>query len=125
VLSKRTSTRPATGGYQTIGVQGRAQEIAGRAVLLSSTIYIYPHGRHVLGNQLTPEAILKLPYGTKVLLDYTVAGTVSSQRSPITICGSRWKLGTTYYLINGALIPGNMVDDGKIPAGTTIFARND
>jgi hypothetical protein len=125
VLPKKTTPRSPTSGYQTIGIQGRAQEIADRAVLLSSTIYVYPHGRFVLGNQLTPEAILKLPYGTKVLLDYNVAGTVSAQRSPITICGSRWKLGTTYYLINGALIPGNMVDDGKIPAGTTIFAKND
>ena len=125
VLTKKSTTRSATSGYQTIGIQGRAQEIAGRAVLFSSTIYVYPHGRYSLGNQLTPEAILKLPYGTKVLLDYNVAGTVSSQRSPITICGSRWKLGTTYYLINGGLIPGNMVNDGKIPAGSTIFARND
>jgi N-acetyl-anhydromuramyl-L-alanine amidase AmpD len=125
VFTKKATTRSSTSGYQTIGIQGRAQEIADRAVLLSSTIYVYPHGRYILGNQLTPEAILKLPYGTKVLLDYSIAGTVSSQRSPITICGSRWKLGTTYYLINGALIPGNMVDDGKIPSGTTIFAKND
>ena len=92
---------------------------------LASTIYVYPNGRYVPGNQLTAEAILKLPYGTKILLDYSVAGSVSSQRSPITLCGSRWKLATTYYLINGALMPGNMVDDGKIPAGTTIFTRND
>jgi N-acetyl-anhydromuramyl-L-alanine amidase AmpD len=125
VFNKATTPARSASGYQTIGLKMRAQDIAGRAVRLASTIYVYPNGRYAQGHQLTAEAILKLPYGTKVLLDYSVAGSVSSQRSPITICGSRWKLTTTYYLINGALFPGNMVDDGKIPAGTTIFTRND
>ena len=126
VSSKKVSPpRPPSSGYPVVGINGHVQDITGSAVRLASTIYVYPHGRYVQGNQLTPDAILKLPYGTKVLLDYAVAGAVSAQRPPLTLCGSRWKLSTTYYLINGALFPGNMVDDGKIPAGSTIFIRND
>lgn len=124
ILPKKATPR-SPAGYQTIGVHGRAQDIAGKAVRLSTTIYVYPHGRYALGSQLTPEAILKLPYGTKVLQDYSVAGAVSAQRAPLTICGNKWKIASTYYLLSGALIPGNMVDDGKIPSGTTIFTRND
>jgi len=125
VLAKKTPARSSSSGYFTVGPRDQAQDIAGVAVRMSSTLYVYPNGRFVQGNQLTPDAILKLPYGTKVLLDYSVAGAVSSLRSPITICGSRWKLPTTYYLLSGALIPGNMIDDGKIPARTLIFTRND
>lgn len=124
-LTKKTTPRPPSSGYSIVGPRDRAQDIAGRAARMSSTLYVYPNGRFVQGNQLTPEAVLKIPYGTKVLLDYSVAGAVSAQRSPLTICGSRWKLPTTYYLISGALIPGNMIDDGKIPAKTLIFTRND
>jgi hypothetical protein len=126
VSSKKVSSpRSPSSGYPVVGMNGHVQDIAGTAVRMTSTIYVYPHGRYVQGSQLTPEAILKLPFGTKVLLDYTIAGSVSAQRPPLTLCGSKWKLTTTYYLINGALIPGNMVNDGKIPAGTTIFTRND
>jgi N-acetylmuramoyl-L-alanine amidase len=125
VLPKKAPVRQPASGYSTIGVQGNAQEIAGRAVRMGSTLYVYPSGRFAPGNQLTPEAILKLPYGTKVLLDYSFAGAVSATRSPITLCGSRWKLPSTYYLMNGALLPGNMINDGKIPARTMIFTRND
>jgi N-acetyl-anhydromuramyl-L-alanine amidase AmpD len=122
VIGKKPPARPST-GYQTIGVSNRAQDIAGTAIRSSTTLYVYPDGRYATGSQLTSGAILKLPYGTKVLLDYTCAGTVSSQRPPLLICGSKWRSPTTYYLLNGALIPGNMVNDGKIPSGTPIFIR--
>lgn len=122
VLIKKATPR-STSGYQTIGMSNGAPDIAGKAVRSSTTLYVYPNGRYATGNQLTSGAILKLPYGTKVLLDYLVAGTVSSQRQPLLICGSKWKSPTTYYLLNGALIPGNMVNDGKIPSGTPIFIR--
>jgi len=124
MIGKKPSARPSS-GYQTIGVSNRAQDIAGKAVRSSTTLYVYPNGRYSTGNLLTSGAILKLPYGTKVLLDYLVAGSVSSQRSPLVICGSKWKLPSTYYLLKGALIPGNMVDDSKIYTGTPIFVRKD
>jgi hypothetical protein len=122
IIAKKSAPRPSS-GYQMISVNNRAQDIAGTAIRSSTTIYVYPDGRYATGNQLTSGAILKLPYGTKVLLDYTFAGAVSSQRPPLLICGSKWKSPTTYFLINGALIPGNMVDDGKIHSGTPIFIR--
>jgi N-acetyl-anhydromuramyl-L-alanine amidase AmpD len=122
MIAKKPSVRPSS-GYQSISVTTRAQDIAGTAIRSATTLYVYPDGRYAAGSQLTSGAILKLPYGTKVLLDYAVAGTVSSQRPPLLICGSKWKSPTTYYLLNGALIPGNMVNDGKIPSGTPIFIR--
>jgi N-acetyl-anhydromuramyl-L-alanine amidase AmpD len=122
LIGKKPPARP-TSGYQTIGVNNSAQDIAGTAIRSSTTLYVYPDGRYATGSQLTSGAILKLPYGTKILLDYTLAGTVSSQRPPILICGNKWKSPTTYYILNGALIPGNMVKDGKTPSGTPIFIR--
>jgi len=124
MLTKKTPSR-STSGYQTIGVNTSAQDIAGKAVRAATTFYIYPNGRYASGQQLTAGAILKLPYGTKVLVDYTLAGIVSSQRPPLVICGNKWKLATTYYLLNGVLIPGNMIDDGKIHSGTPVFTRKD
>jgi N-acetyl-anhydromuramyl-L-alanine amidase AmpD len=122
IITKKTTPRPAS-GYQMISVNNRAEDIAGTAIRSVTTLYVYPDGRYATGNKLTSTAILKLPYGTKVLLDYIYVGSVSAQRPPLLICGSKWKLSSTYYIINGALIPGNMVNDGKIPAGTPIFIR--
>jgi N-acetylmuramoyl-L-alanine amidase len=124
ILVKKSTPRSAS-GYQTISVNTRAQDIAGKAIRAPTTFYVYPSGHYAVGSQLNSTAILKMPYGTKVFVDYTLAGTVSSQRPPLVLCGNKWKLASTYYLINGALIPGNMVNDGKIPSGTPIFTRKD
>lgn len=124
ILIKKSVPRSSS-GYQTIGVNTSAQDIAGKAIRSPTTFYVYPSGHYSAGSQLTATALLKMPYGTKVFVDYTLAGTVSSQRPPLVICGYKWKLASTYYLINGALLPGNMVNDGKIPSGTPIFTRKD
>lgn len=109
---------------QVLGINGSAQDIAGAEVLKASTVYIYPDGRYVRGAQLRPEDVLKLPYGTKVLLGYAIGGPVSSKRSAIDICGARWRSSDTYFLISGALVSGNQVDDNKIPSGTMIFFKS-
>jgi hypothetical protein len=109
--------------YQVVGINGRPQDIAGDEVLKSSTLYVYPDGRYVRGSQLNADAVLKLPYGTKVLLGYAVGGPVSSGRKATEICGNRWRAPDTFFLISGALVPGNKVDEGKIPSGTMIFIK--
>ncbi len=109
--------------YQVIGQQGKAQDIAGAEVRLNSTIYIYPNGIYKRGHELTAEQILKLPYGTKVLVGYDVGGPISPSNLASQICGSQWKSADTYFLIAGAVIPGNKVDDKKIPAGAMIFYK--
>ena len=110
--------------WQMIGTNGTAQDIAGEEVRAASTIYVYQDGRYVRGNQLKAADILKLPYGTKVLLGYAVGGPVSVSRVPTSICGNRWNSADTFFLISGTLTPGNKVDDGKIPTGTMIFFKN-
>jgi hypothetical protein len=114
--------RPET--YHVIGVNGKAQDIAGDEVRAASTVYVYPDGRYARGFQLNASDILKLPYGTKVLTGYAVGGPVSASRVPTDICGSRWRSPDTFYLISGGLIPGNKVDDAKIPAGTMVFFKS-
>lgn len=109
---------------QVVGDNGRAQDIAGDEVLHASTIYVYPDGRYVRGNQLTADAVLKLPYGTKVLLGYAVGGPISASRKATDICGNRWRSADTFFLISGVLVPGSKVDDSKIPAGTMVFFKS-
>ena len=110
--------------YQVVGDNGKAQDIAGDEVLHASTIYVYPDGRYVRGSQLGAAGAIKLPYGTKVLLGYAVGGPITPGRPATAICGNRWRSPETYFLIAGVLIPGNKVDDAKIPAGTMIFFKS-
>jgi len=116
-------SRNRTETYKVIGIDGKAEDIAGDEVLKFSTIYVCPDGRYQRGSQLSASSVLKLPYGTKVLLGYTVGGPVSPSRPPSAICGTRWRLPDTFYLISGVLIPGSKVDDSKIPSETMIFIK--
>ena len=45
-------------------------------------------------------------------------------RPATAICGNRWRSADTFFLIANVLVPGNKVDDAKIPAGTMIFYKN-
>jgi len=109
--------------FRVIGLQGNAQDIAGDEVRLASTIYIFKDGRYRLGHQLTATDIVKLPYGTKVLVGYSVGGPISASNCASNICGSRWKSEDTFFLIAGSLVPGDKVDDTKIPSGAMIFYK--
>lgn len=113
-----------TESFQVVGVNGKAQDIAAEEVRSVSTIYVYPDGRYVRGSQLRPEAVLKLPYGTKVLLGYAVGGPVSANRPAAAFCGNRWRSADTFFLISSVLVPGNRVDDSKIPSGTMLFYKS-
>lgn len=109
---------------QVIGDNGRAQDIAGDEVMKPSTIYVYPDGRYARGSQLTADAVLRLPYGTKVLVGYAVGGPVSSTRKAVDICGNRWRAADTFFLIYGVLVSGSKVDDNKIPSGAMVFYKS-
>ncbi len=109
---------------KVVGENGKAQDIAGDEVLKSSTIYVYPDGRYIRGSQLGADGVVKLPYGTKVLLGYEIGGPVSASRPATTICGNRWRSAETYFLISGTLTPGNKVDDAKIPSGAMVFFKS-
>jgi Rad3-related DNA helicase len=52
-----------------------------------------------------------------------VGGPISPSRVASQICGSRWRSKDTFFLISGTLVPGDEVDDKKIPAGSMIFYK--
>ena len=110
--------------FQVVGDNGKAQDIAGDEVLNSSTIYVYPDGRYIRGSQLGAGGVVKLPYGTKVLLGYAIGGPISPSRPAASFCGNRWRSPETFFLISGVLIPGSQVDDAKIPSGTMLFFKS-
>jgi hypothetical protein len=118
VRENRTET------YQVIGVNGGAQDIAGEEARSAATVYVYPNGAYARGSQLRAEAVLKMPYGTRVLTGYAIGGPITSGRKATDICGNRWRSPDTFFLISGALVPGNKVDDSRIPVGTMLFFKN-
>jgi len=111
-------------GIKVLGTHGRTiYEIAGNEAASPRTIIVKTDGSFCRGSELTRAEAAKLHVGTKVLLGYAVGGPVSAGNGPIKICGSAWKLPTTYYLVQGTLVPGDKVDDRRIKAGTYIFHR--
>ena len=110
--------------FQIVGVDGKVDEIVGDEMLLGSTFYVYPDGRYQRGTQLDAAAVLKVPYGTKVLLGYAVGGPVTAKYPPVAICGSRWRSEDTFFLISGVLVPGNKVAESRIPIGTMVFVKS-
>lgn len=109
--------------FRVVGVNGNAQDIAGDEVLRASTIYVYPDGRYLRGNQLTASSVLRLPYGTDVLVGYAVGGPITASRPPSVFCGNRWRSSDSFFLLSGSLIPGNKVDDTKLPVGAVFFYK--
>lgn len=109
--------------FRVIGRDGRVQDIVGQEALSATTIYIYPDGRYVRGSQLRADTVLKLPYGTRALLGYAVGGPITATRSVLEVVGNRWRSPDTFFLISGALVPGNQVDDEKIPVGSMVFFK--
>ena len=110
--------------YQIIGINGTAEDIAGEETLSFQTIYVCPDGHYFRGNQLNQQSLKKLRYNTKVLTGYSVGGPVTVKRTPTDICGAQWRAKDTFYLINNRLVPGNQVDEKKIPSGTMVFYRS-
>ena len=111
-------------GIKVLGTHGKTiYEIAGNEAASPRVIIVKTDGTFCRGSELSRAEASKLHVGTKVLLGYAVGGPVSAGNGPIKICGGAWKLPTTYYLIQGTLVPGDKVDDRRIRAGTYIFYR--
>ena len=108
------------------GVDGKsAGDLAGEEDRSETTLYLFPTGQVRKGSEMKAEEIRGLPPKTKVLVGYTVGGTITAKRSAFDICGVRWKLPSTYYLLpSGKLVRGDKIDENAIPNNTTIFFRN-
>ncbi|MBP5322049.1 MAG: N-acetylmuramoyl-L-alanine amidase [Kiritimatiellae bacterium] len=124
VVNAATAADNRPDNYQVISFKCQATDIAGDEILLPTTLYIYPNGHFKTGNQLNAESILKLPYGTKVLVGYLVGGPITASRPASLFCGNRWRAKDTFFLYYGQLVPGNKVDDSKIPAGAYVFFKS-
>ena len=111
-------------GVKVLGTHGRTiYEVAGNEAASPRVIIVKTDGTFCRGSELSRAEAAKLHVGTKVLLGYAIGGPVSLANGPIKICGGAWKLPTTYYLVQGTLVPGDKIDDRRIRAGTYIFYR--
>lgn len=109
--------------FKVVGRDGRGPDITGKESLLVSTIYVFPNGKYKRGSQMKADEVLKLPYGTKVLLGYALGGPITAKRPASSFCNNRWRESDTFFLLEGVLVPGSKVDDKKIPAGTIFFYK--
>lgn len=133
--AKSVSTRPSStlqrsaspptprSGSIMISRDFRGSDIDSSVAFRASTIYLYPDGNVVIGSQMKPERVLKLPYGTRVLFGYAVGGPVSAKRPVSYFCGNKWDDASTYYVLNGEIVMGPNVKAEKIPGGTLFFYK--
>ena len=114
----------ANEGLLTIGEDGSAQDLAGDAVAATTTFYFRPGQPYAAGATLPLTEIAALPPGTKVLVDYRIAGPITAKTPISSLCGSKWNHPDTYYWTSaGGLVPGDQVTDRTIPKGALVFFR--
>jgi hypothetical protein len=113
-------------GVKTIGVDGAsAREIAGDEAGSGTTIYIFRDGHFKRGCDLSTALRAKLPAGTRMLVGFAAGGPITASKRPYQICGARWRLPDTFFLLpSGVIKTGGEVKDAKIPSGTMIFFRS-
>ena len=114
----------ANEGLLTIGEDGSAQDLAGDAIAATTTFYFRPGKPYAAGATLPLAEIAALPAGTKVLVDYRVAGPVTAKTPVFSLCGNKWNHSDTYYWTSaGGLVPGDQVTDRTISKGSLVFFR--
>ncbi len=112
----------ATEGVRELGVDGMTpSEVAGVEYNSEGTVYFLPNGDVQFGNSIRDWA---LPAGTRVLVGYLHAGTVTPLRNIYAICGKRWNDASTIYrMTDGTFKNGDEIDQRKVATGTMIFRR--
>jgi N-acetylmuramoyl-L-alanine amidase len=99
-----------------------ASELAGRAYASPTTIYVRPDGRVLRGDQITDRGFRTLPRGTRVFKGFRYAGSVTPSRTAYELCGPRFRLETTLYLLpGGAVRTGMQIRENRIPRGTMVL----
>lgn len=108
---------------RVVGASGsKPRDVAGEEYNLATTVYFLPDGRTRYGTEIGDEA---LPEGTRVLVGYRYAGSVTSKRSAFDICGPLWRSPQTYYRMpGGKLQAGSTISEKAIPRNAMIFVRN-
>ena len=111
---------------QTIGADGAsAGDIAGEEAWRASTLYIFRDGHFLRGSQVPQKVRNKLPPGTRMLVGFAVCGPLCATRRASDVCGARWHLPDTFYLLPGGMLKaGNEISANQLASGTMIFYRN-
>lgn len=113
-------------GLLTIGEDGSAQDLAGDAMLASTTYYFPKKGPYQSGAELSLAAVDALPVGTRMLIGYKVVGPVTPRKPVFSLCGPRWNRSDTYYWDKtGHLVAGDEIGERSIPEGAFVFIKAD
>jgi hypothetical protein len=109
-------------GIREVGVDGAtAAEIAGEAYNTDSTIYFMKDGDVEFGDKITDWS---LPAGTRMLVGFRHAGTVTPKRGADAICGKTWNSASTLYRkVDGTFVSGDRIARKEIATGTMVFRR--
>jgi len=109
-----------------IGVDGdTAMDIAGEEYNKKTTVYFFPDGHVIQGDEMAESVFAVLPQKTRILVGYKYGGKVTAKKSAFDICGKAWNFPSTYYrLPDSSVIPGNRLNEGQIPKNTIVFFRN-
>ena len=83
--------------------------------------YLLPDGRYFQDDRL-PKSV-KLPPGTRTLVNYALGGPLGPGRSAYSVVGKAWKEPTTFYVFGGKVVPGNKITAAEIPAGARVFHK--
>lgn len=129
VLLSGTQADNAKEELQQIGKHGdTAMDIAGDEWDDPQTVYIIKRGKRVdvkFGASLPEKDAKSLPKGTRILVGYRRAGTVTMATPAFAICGTHWNRAETHYLFpDGKLLAGNRVNETAIPANAVVFVQD-
>ena len=87
-----------------------------------TTIYFFPDKRVFRADQLSRREINHLEDGTKVVTGYMDGGKIKNDRSPYRICGKKWNLPSTIYVVEGGdLLFGDELSERNIPMDASIY----
>jgi hypothetical protein len=123
------SPAPRGAGLVLLGHPAPAHALLGDAATSSTTTYLFPSGSVSTGAELDAEArgrrrLESLPSGTRVLVGYVSAGSVTRGQGPKRVAGNLWNRPSTYYRVpGGGIHTGAEVDPRQVPAGTLVFLR--
>ncbi len=120
--SRSPSFAAGASGPLTVTAGRTAWDIARERYDHPDTFYIFPDNRKRRGNEITDWAAL--PPGTRILLGYQVGGPLGPRRRAFDISGARWNAPDTFYLFpDGRLVPGDAIDERRIPDGAHVLYR--
>jgi len=109
---------------QAIGPTQTAWDVAGKQYNHSTTIYTFPDGRRLRGDQIRNWS--RMPAGTRVTIGQappTRTHVVTSSRTPWQIAGDAYNSSRTRYTFpNGRTLRGDQIKDwSRIPPGTKVL----